>query len=505
MNISKVLSTTLIGLQAQIIEIEVDLSSGLPQIIMVGLPDKSIQESKERIRTAFKSTGLDFPLAKITVNFAPASIIKAGSHYDLAISLGILKCLGVVKLEDENKETIFLGEISLDGSLKPIKGVLPMILALKKNKVKKVFIPLANSEEASLVSGIEIYGVRDLKSLILHLNQTEQIPMLEGKKYNQSLENNLKDITDFKDIKGQVLAKRGFLIAASGGHNIMLVGDPGSGKTLMARALVGILPPLEEEELLDVAQIYSISNEIPQDIFNLKRPFRAPHHTASDIALIGGGSRLMPGEVSLAHRGILFLDEFAEFRTQVIESLRQPVEDGFVQISRASGTVVFPSKFILVCASNPSPNGYLNNSEEMNSQLTRKYKSKLSGPISDRIDLHIQLTRPKNIELLNNEDQESTKEILERVIKARQIQKERFKNSAISLNSEMDIASVKKYCQLDNESEEILAKAIEKYKLTGRSFYKILKLSRTIADLDNAKQITSKHLIESLMFRPKNL
>ena len=513
--IIKTITATNIGLKAQKIECEIDLSPALPGIIIVGLPDKAVQESRERIRSAIKQSGFEFPLGKITINLAPADVIKVGSGFDLPISVGILNLIGMLRKPPENTD-LFLGELSLDGTLRPVSGVLTICLWAKNNGFKNIFIPKDNGKEAALVRGINIFPVENLRQLIGHLNQQKPILPLEPidlqnlsnkPAFLQNLENPDALLpNDLAYVRGQEVAKRALEIAASGGHNVMFIGQPGSGKTLLARSYPTILPTMTEEEILEVTQIYSVAGLLNDGEILFKRPFRSPHHSSSHIALVGGGSKLRPGEISLAHRGVLFLDEFPEFSRESIEALRQPLEDGTVTISRASGSVEYPSRFYLLAAANPTPSGFDPDDPDamarpQNKASILRYQAKFSGPIVDRIDLHVEVNRPKKDELQSKELGETSAVVAKRVQAARKIQTTRFKGTGIQTNSEMNLPMIEKYCELDEASQKLLSQAIDKFKLSARGYMRILKLSRTIADLDNQDKIAVKHLAESLQYR----
>jgi len=522
--ISTILTATNLGLQTQLIEIEVDLSPAMPAIVMVGLPDKAVQESKERIRSSLKQSGYEFPLGKLTINLAPADIAKSGSAFDLPIAVSILKLMGFIKTEI-SKEAIFLGELSLQGQMRKINGVLTTCIWAKKNGFKEVFIPYQNQKEASLVDGISVYPIKDLSQLVNHLNETEKIPKSLPISVKEIIKSSKEEITkihktqinwqnqnyplfpnDMAYVKGQEMAKRALEIAASGGHNVLFIGQPGSGKTLLARAYPTILPDLTHQEVLEVTQIYSVAGLLKSGEVIYQRPFRGPHHTASNVSLVGGGAQLKPGEISLAHRGVLFLDEFPEFDRKTIETLRQPLEDGFVTISRARGSVEYPSRFYLLAAANPTPSGFdLDDPDSMgkpqNKSAIMRYQSKFSGPILDRIDLQVEVNRPKKEELQSKELSEPSILIAQRVQRARDIQNLRFANENIQTNSEMTLSMIQKYCELGIEAKAILDKAIDKFKLSGRSYTRLLKLSRTIADLENSKEVKAKHIAESLQYR----
>lgn len=497
----KVFSSALIGFEARTIEVEVDFAPGLHSFSIVGLPDKAVEESKERVSSAIKNIGAKPPQhhnRRITVNLAPADLKKEGPSYDLPIAVGFLLASEQIEKADFG-DKIFVGELSLDGSLRHINGLLPTAIRARKEE-KILVIPKDNQKEAELVEGLRILPVNDLKELLKILESSkEEYVVGKGVK---DFELDREDAVDFAYIQGQEHIKRALEIAAAGSHNIFMVGPPGSGKTLLSRALPSILPRMTKEEILEVTKIYSVAGLLPenQPVIS-RRPFRSPHHTSSSAALIGGGSRVRPGEVTLANRGVLFLDEFPEFHRDVIEALRQPMEDGIVQISRAVETLIFPARFTLVAASNPCPCGYLNDPKKdcscSSSQIVR-YRRKISGPILDRIDIKIEVPRIGFEKLSSEKVSEESRKIQERAEKARQSQKKRG-----IINSEMTIPKIKKYCKIDIHSHDLLRMAMEKLDLSPRAYHKVLKVARTIADLEGAESIKREHLAEAISYQEK--
>lgn len=509
--VNKSLTATTIGIDAHLVEVEVDTLNSLPGMSIVGLPDNAVSEARERVRSAIKNSGFSFPQGKVVVNLAPADIKKEGTNFDLPIAIGILKEDGVFPNPDtpiiKNPDKIgFIGELSLDGSLRGVNGVLSLVLGLKNAGVETVFVPKENVYEAGMVEGITVYGVSRLAEIIQHYTND---PLTPTKVDVQEYLNNeaVYDYPiDFKDVKGQKKAKRALEIAAAGGHNMLMSGPPGSGKTLMARCFATILPPLKLEEALELTKIYSISGLLPSDKpLVTMRPYRMVHHTASAFGIIGGGGNPKPGEITLAHRGVLFLDEIVEFPRNVLEVLRQPLEDGEVVISRAKFSVKYPARFMLIAAMNPCPCGFLGDPEKQctcsDSQIQR-YRSKLSGPLLDRIDLNINVPKLSTEELVKiDETTETSEQIRTRVIEARNIQAERFKNEGIFTNAEMNAKQIKKFCKLTPDVEKLLSTAAIKYGLSGRKYNRILKIARTIADLAGEKEITTSHISQALQFR----
>ncbi len=499
---SKTLSFTILGIEAFLVEVEVDLSLGLPGIIIVGLPDNAIKESKERIRSALKNCGFQLPMKKATINLAPADLKKEGSGFDLAIAIALLAGMGILPKENLEKKA-FLGELALDGRIKGTKGILPAVIKAKELKLQEIIIPFENLKEGSLIKDFKIIGVRHLREVTDYL-RGEYVPIIEHFEIEPSFYENYE--VDFAEVLGQELAKRAFEVAVAGGHNILMIGPPGAGKTMLAQRIPTILPPMSYEEALETTKIYSVAGLLtPETPFIFTRPFRNPHFAISEVGMIGGGTYPKPGEISLAHNGVLFLDEFPEFRKDVIEALRQPLEDGKVTITRAHYTITYPSKFMLVCAMNPCRCGYLGHPTkpcQCSFQEIKKYRSKLSGPIIDRIDMHLEIPPVDLKDLIKTDIKTSldSKTIREKILKARKIQKKRY-GYPFKVNARLKPKEIKKYCILDLKAQEFLEKASEKFNFSARSLHKILKVSRTIADLEESEIILKHHITEAIQYR----
>lgn len=503
--LARVYCASTVGVDARIIDVETHHTNGMVKFFLVGLPDRAVSESRDRVEAAIRNTGSYYPLGRITVNLAPADLPKEGNAFDLPIAIGLLRMSGQLHTKRLEK-TVMMGELSLDGQIRPIKGVLPVAVEAQKKGFKYLIVPKENGPEAAVVEGLEVFAFD-------HLNQVKDWLENRGSMQPFSIDvqdvfslNGIGNIMDFSDVRGQENVKRALEIAAAGGHNVIMVGPPGSGKTMMARRIPTILPPLSLEEALETTKVHSVSGILDSGkALITARPFRAPHHTVSDVALVGGGSIPMPGEISMAHNGVLFLDELPEFKRSALEVMRQPLEDGFVSISRARMSVTYPSRTMLVASMNPSPTGDWYDPQQMggsSSLQMQRYLSKISGPLLDRIDLHIEVNKVSYDELSGRAKGESSKEIRKRVIEARRIQLQRFTSiNGVYCNAQMNTRQVRKVCQLDDASSAILKKAITSLGLSARAYDRILKVGRTIADLDESENILSNHIAEAIQYR----
>ena len=491
----------LVGLEGYKIDVEVDVNMGLPKYEIVGLPDASVKEAKERVRSAIKNSGFKFPSGRITVNLAPANKKKEGSGFDLAMAVAILFATEQLNIKKTNK-FIFLGELGLDGSLKAVNGLLPMLISARAEGYNDFIIPAQNMQEASYIDGTNVYALNNFKDVINFLSGELNLLPIEKKEWKCE---GVKAGEDFARVKGQAVAKRAMEIAVAGGHNILMVGPPGSGKTMLAHCVPSILPDLTFEEALEITKIHSVAGvlDLKKGIVT-SRPFRSPHHTASTVALTGGGKSVLPGEISLAHNGVLFLDEMPEYSRDTLETLRQPLEDGCITVSRASGTVVYPANFILIASMNPCPCGNFGSKDlecTCSPSQIQRYMRKISGPLLDRIDIKIDVDRVAFVDLNSDKEEESSAEVKKRVDRARKVQLERYKNDKNYSNAKMNSKQIKLYCKIDDDTRDFMEQAFEKFHMSARAYNRILKVARTIADLEGKENIEFEHVAEALAYR----
>ncbi len=494
-------SVGLFGMEAYCVKVEADLSAGLPRFDVVGLPDAAVSESRERVRSAIRNSGLDFPVSRITVNLAPADIRKEGPIYDLPLLIAVLKATGQLKCNTDSRA--FIGELSLSGEVRHINGVLPMVIQARKAGFREIYIPYGNLAEGAVVEGIAVYPVKTVTQLLAHLRQEESITAVTAKDYTEYTLP--PDLPDFADVKGQYEAKRALEVAAAGGHNVMMIGPPGSGKSMLAKRIPSILPDMTFDEALETTNIYSVAGALPPDVSLMKaRPFRSPHHTVSPAGLSGGGAVPHPGEISLAHNGVLFLDELPEFSRAAMEIMRQPIEDGKITIARVAATFSYPCSVMLVCAMNPCPCGFYGHPTRpctCPAGASQRYLARVSGPLLDRLDIHIEVPPVEFDDLSGNTKEESSAAIKVRVDKARAIQQKRLAGTGVSCNAKMDSALTRKFCRPTPAAAELLKNAFEKFGFSARAYDKVLRVARTIADLEGAKQIDVPHIAEAVQYR----
>lgn len=500
--IAKIKSFALNGLTGIPVEVEVDAGNGLPAFDLVGLADTAVKEARDRVRAAIKNSGRSVPARKITANFAPADVKKEGSSFDLPLAIGVLVCTG--QLLNDGNGAVFLGELSLDGTLRRINGVLPILISAKEKGFTKFVIPYDNRAEASYVSGTETYAAKNLKEVIDHLSGLSPLEKIENRDYSVASDNRAYD-ADLSLVKGQKTAKRALEIAVSGGHNVLFVGAPGTGKSMLAKCIPTIMPDMTFEEALETTKIHSVAGVLSdEEGIVVKRPFRSPHHTASTVSLTGGGNKVKPGEISLAHNGVLFLDEMPEYSRSSLEALRQPLEDGYITVSRAAGAVRYPANFILCGSMNPCPCGNFGSENKVctcSPAQIAKYKAKISGPLLDRIDVQVQVDEVKYTELSSDEKSETSETVRLRVNRTRQIQRERFKNENVKTNADMGERQMAEYCVLSRECEQILKAAYDRLHLSPRARSRIIKVARTIADMSLSENIRPEHILEAISYR----